>query len=155
VDLKKELMGVVRTLNGSGIPYALCGGMAVVLHGYPRLTRDIDLLIQRSDLAGARDALAGIGFTILGGMIPFDMGGPHERKVFRISKVMGMELLTVALLLLPAFLNEVWDSRKTYELEGIPIYVVDRDGLITLKRLAGRPQDLSDIANLEGANDEA
>ncbi|MBA7590082.1 2-methoxy-6-polyprenyl-1,4-benzoquinol methylase, mitochondrial [subsurface metagenome] len=57
-------MGVVRTLNGSGVPYALCGGMAVVLHGYPRLTRDIDLLIQPGDLSGARDALAGIGLWI-------------------------------------------------------------------------------------------
>ena len=88
-------------------------------------------------------------------MIPFDVGKPHERKIFRISKVIGTELLTVDLLLLPAFLNEVWDNRETYELEGIPIYAVDRDGLITMKRLAGRPQDLSDIANLEGANDEA
>ncbi len=155
MGLKKGLIGVVRTLNGSGIPYALCGGMAVVLHGYPRLTRDIDLLIRQSDLTGARDVLAAIGFTIPGGMIPFDVGKPHERKIFRISKVIGTELLTVDLLLLPAFLNEVWDNRETYELEGIPIYAVDRDGLITMKRLAGRPQDLSDIANLEGANDEA
>ena len=53
-------MGVVKTLNSYHIPYALCGGMAVVLHGYPRLTRDIDLLIRPSDLAGARDALAGM-----------------------------------------------------------------------------------------------
>ncbi len=139
MDLKKELIGVVRTLNVSGVPYALCGGMAVVLHGYPRLTRDIDLLIRRSDLAGARDALAEIGFTILGGMIPFDVGKPHERKVFRISKVIETELLTVDLLLLPVFLNEVWDSRETYELEGIPICVVDRDGLIAMKRITGTP----------------
>ena len=98
---------------------------------------------------------AGIPYALCGGMIPFDMGKPHERKVFRISKVMGREVLTVDLLLLPAFLNEVWHSRETYELEGIPIYVVDRDGLIMMKRLAGRPQDLSDIANLEGVKDEA
>ena len=151
MNLKQELLGVVRALNDSGVPYALCGGMAVVLHGYPRLTRDIDLLIRPGDLAAAREALAATGFTVLGGMIPFDTGGPHEREVFRISKAIGTELLTVDLLLLPAFLKEVWQSRETYELENVPVDVVDREGLITMKRLAGRPQDLSDIANLEGA----
>ena len=151
MNLKQELLGVVRVLNGSGVPYALCGGMAVVLHGYPRLTRDIDLLIKPGDLSGARDALATTGFTVVGGMIPFGTGGPHERKVFRVSKIIGTEFLTVDLLLLPTFLNNVWKGRKTYELEGVPIDVVDRDGLITMKRIAGRPQDLSDIANLEGA----
>ena len=144
-------MGVVRTLNGSGIPYALCGGMAVVLHGYPRLTRDIDLLIPPENLSAAREALAAIGFTVSAGLIPFDTGSPHERKVFRISKVVGSDLLTVDLLLLPAFLNEVWENRETYELEDLPIDVVDRNGLITMKRFAGRLQDLSDIENLEGA----
>ena len=112
---------------------------------HPWLARDIDA-IRRSDLSGARDALAGIGFTILWGMISFDTGGPHERKVFRISKTIGIELLTVDLLL-PAFLNEVWDSRETYELEGIPRYIVDRDGLITMKRFAGRFSILVDLDN--------
>jgi len=123
--------------------------------GTPGLPEILTCSSSRGDLAGARDVLAVIGFTVMGKMIPFDTGGPHERKVFRISKAIGMELLTVDLLLLPAFLNEVWDSREIYELEGIPLYVVDRDGLITMKHLAGRPQDLSDIANLEGVNDEA
>ncbi len=125
--------------------------MAVVLHGYPRLTRDIDLLIRPEDLSAAREALAAIGFTVAAGLIPFDTGDPHERKVFRISKMVGSDLLTVDLLLLPAFLKEVWENRETYELENLPIDVVDRKGLITMKRIAGRLQDLSDIEHLEGA----
>ena len=50
MDLKQELLKVVETLNLASVPYALCGGMAVVLHGYPRLTRDIDLLIRPQEL---------------------------------------------------------------------------------------------------------
>ena len=56
MDLKQELLGVVATLNRADVPYALCGGMAVVLHGHPRLTRDIDLLIRKPDLAAAETA---------------------------------------------------------------------------------------------------
>jgi hypothetical protein len=150
VNLKGELLGVVRALGDSGVPYALCGGMAVVLHGFPRLTRDIDLLIRQEHLEAAKAALAACGFVIGAGIIPFDLGRPHERQVYRVSKAIGEELLTVDLLLLPHFLEEVWQDRETYEVEGSVVHVVSRAGLIAMKRVAGRPQDLSDIADLEG-----
>jgi hypothetical protein len=38
VDRKRELLRALNALNEAGVPYPLCGGMAVVLHGYPRLT---------------------------------------------------------------------------------------------------------------------
>lgn len=150
MNLKRELLGVVKALGDSGVPYALCGGMAVVLHGCPRLTRDIDLLIRSEDLDAARVALAAAGFTIAAGIIPFDVGRPHERQVYRVSKAIGAELLTVDLLLLPHFLEGVWQGRETYEVEGSLVHVVSRAGLITMKRVAGRPQDIGDIAILEG-----
>jgi len=140
---------VARALSEARVPYALCGGLAVVLHGYPRLTRDIDVLIRPEDLAAARQAVAAVGFTIEAGLIPFDVGRPHEREVFRISKAIGAELLTLDLLLLPGFLREIWQDRESYEVEGTRIKVVSRAGLIRMKRIAGRPQDLGDIANLE------
>ena len=73
---------MVSALGRAEVPYALCGGLAVVLHGYPRLTRDIDLVIRSRDLDAARAVLASVGFTIPGGLIPFDTGLPHERNVF-------------------------------------------------------------------------
>ena len=151
MDLKQELLDAVGALNRAGVPYALCGGMAVVLHGYPRLTRDIDLLIRPQELETAKAALAGVGFSIPGGLILFDSGGPHERKVFRVSKRIGEDLLTIDLLLLPQFLKDVWEDRETYELDNVPVAVVSRSGLITMKKIAGRHQDLSDIDNLENA----
>lgn len=150
MDLKQELLGVAAALHRDDVPYALCGGMAVVLHGHPRLTRDIDLLIRKPDLAAAGTALAKAGFTIPGGMIPFGRGGPHERELIRFSKRVGDDLLTVDLLLLPEFLEEVWRSRETFEIDGAPITAVSADGLIAMKRVAGRHQDLSDVEHLEG-----
>lgn len=152
MDLKRELLEAVRALNRAGVPYALCGGMAVVLHGYPRLTRDIDLLIRPQELEAAKTALATAGFSIPGGLIPFDIGRPHERKVFRISKRIGKDLLAIDLLLLPHFLKDVWEDRETYKLDAVPITVVNRIGLISMKKIAGRHQDLSDIENLENTS---
>lgn len=151
MDLKQELFGIVGALSRADVPYALCGGMAVVLHGYPRLTRDIDLLIRSKDLEAARDVLGSAGFTIPGGLIPFDTGRPRQRSVFRVSKAIGKDVLTVDLLLLPDFLWEVWQSRETYELDGALVTVVSVDGLITMKKIAGRHQDLGDVEQLESA----
>ena len=152
MDLKRELLDAVEALNRAGVPYALCGGMAVVLHGYPRLTREIDLLIRPQELEAAKTALAKAGFSIPGGLIPFDTGRPHERKVFRLSKPIGDDLLTVDLLLLPPFLKDVWKDRESYEVDGVPVTVVDRNGLMAMKKIAGRHQDLSDIENLESTS---
>lgn len=149
MDLKQELLDAVGALNQADVPYALCGGMAVALHGYPRLTRDIDLLIRPQELEAAKTALSTAGFSIPGGLIPFDTGRPHERKLFRLSKRIGEDLLTIDLLLLPPFLKDVWEGRETYEMNGVPVTVVDRNGLIAMKKIAGRHQDLSDIDNLE------
>ena len=45
-----------RTLNASGARYVVVGGVATVLHGYARLTADIDLI----DVGGASVRVASI-----------------------------------------------------------------------------------------------
>ncbi len=114
MNLKTELLAAARALDQAAIPYAVCGGLAVVLHGSPRLTRDIDLLVEESNLESAKEALGKTGFTIPGGLIPFDMGKEHERRIFRLSKRIGAELLTVDLLIVPEFLHDVCEDREVY-----------------------------------------
>ena len=52
-----------RALNASGTRYVVVGGVATVLHGYGRLTADIDLIVDLEESAAARAmrALAGPG----------------------------------------------------------------------------------------------
>lgn len=45
MNLRDEFLGVLDALTGAGLDHAVCGGFAVAIHGYPRLTQDIDLLI--------------------------------------------------------------------------------------------------------------
>lgn len=42
MKLEDELLKITDCLDQAGIDYGLCGGLAVVVHGYPRLTKDID-----------------------------------------------------------------------------------------------------------------
>jgi hypothetical protein len=39
---------VLRQLNDAGVEYVLIGGFAVVIHGYERLTGDLDICYTRS-----------------------------------------------------------------------------------------------------------
>lgn len=44
----EDLIALCRSLNEQGVKYILIGGFAVVLHGFVRGTKDIDLLVDTS-----------------------------------------------------------------------------------------------------------
>jgi len=45
----EDLLALCRALNREGVRYLLIGGFAVILHGFVRTTKDIDLLVDPSD----------------------------------------------------------------------------------------------------------
>ena len=42
---KELISAITRSLDGKGIPYMFIGGQALLVHGEPRLTRDIDVTL--------------------------------------------------------------------------------------------------------------
>jgi hypothetical protein len=67
--VRERLLRVTTALNQVGVPYAVVGGNAVaswvatVDEGAVRTTRDIDLLVRRSDLPAITEALEQAGFV--------------------------------------------------------------------------------------------
>ena len=45
----EDLLGLCRTLNREGVRYLLIGGFAVILHGFVRTSKEVDLLVDPSD----------------------------------------------------------------------------------------------------------
>ena len=45
----EDLVELCRSLNREGVRYLLIGGFAVILHGYVRATKDVDLLLDPSE----------------------------------------------------------------------------------------------------------
>ena len=148
MDLYDELGAVVDLLNEAGIDYALCGGLAVGIHGYARFTKDINLLVRREDLERILMLVRGIGFHLPVAHLPFDVGTERESWVHRVSKAEQGELLSLDLLEVTPAYDEVWQSRRVLEWLGRPIQVVSREGLAVMKRLAGRGQDRLDLEKL-------
>ncbi|HEX9731679.1 MAG TPA: nucleotidyl transferase AbiEii/AbiGii toxin family protein [Thermoanaerobaculia bacterium] len=155
MDLYEEFVAVIDLLDEHGIDYAICGGIAVALHGHPRFTKDIDLLVRRPDVDRIADALEARGFLFRAGRVPFDVGGPHERETFRISKIDGDgDTLTVDLLVVNDRIADVWETREAFAWQEREVTVVSAQGLAKMKRLAGRDQDLLDLKKLGLTEDE-
>lgn len=148
MDLIGEFGRVIDALANAGVEYAVCGGLAVALHGHVRATRDIDLLIPAEQKDKAMAALRDAGFTLAAGPIPFSAGMPQARTLYRASKVEGTELLTVDLLLVSPVFADVWASREEFVWQGRKVSAVSLAGLGKMKRLAHRAQDLADLESL-------
>ena len=71
LDLTEELQAITRTLAERGIEYALCGGLAMAVHGLARATVDIDLLVREEDQQRALEAAADLGFVLPAGDMTF------------------------------------------------------------------------------------
>lgn len=148
MDLIAELSTVVSKLDRAGIPYALCGGLAVAFHGYVRATQDIDLLIRAEHLDSVVSAVRELGFNLEGGTLPVEFGEVHPCEIHRISKAVEKLLVTLDLLVVNPSLEPAWESRHKYNLQGQALWVVSREGLGVMKRLSHRPIDLVDLENL-------
>jgi len=84
--VKERLSRATRALDAAGVPYAVAGGNALaewvgrIDEDAVRTTRDVDLLIRRSDLPAARAALEAAGFVYQQGLdVDMFIDGPQGK----------------------------------------------------------------------------
>ena len=146
--LLEELSQIISAFDRNDIEYAVCGGLAMAIHGFARATLDIDVLIRPEALEKAYLIGEEIGYDIRGMDISF-----KERavEIRRVSKLQGEDedVLSLDFLLVTPYVEDVWKTREKIDFLGQSLSVVSRDGLKKMKTLAGRPQDLADIHRLE------
>jgi hypothetical protein len=140
--LYNELRKIIAALDRNRIDYAVCGGIAMAVYGSPRATVDIDILIGEKSLDSVIQLAGELGYTIRGVDLNFD-----EIKIRRVSKLdpVSKELITLDMLIVTRQIQKIWKTRIKTNLEGGKLSVVSKDGLIALKKIAGRPQDIADI----------
>ena len=144
LDLFDELKALIRALDANAVDHAVIGALAVAIHGAPRATTDIDLLIDEANLERGLAVARDLGFTEA---TPMKFRDGTEMR--RASKIRGGETLTLDLMLVTESLQAAWESRQRLETEFGPLTVVTREALIAMKVAAGRPRDLGDVASLE------
>lgn len=153
-DLYEELRKIILLLDTHHLDYALCGGLALAVYDRPRATADIDLLILADSLDDVLSIAQSIGYTIRGKDMSFADGGIDIRRVSKIDKETGI-VLSLDLLLVTPQIKRIWDARLKLQWEDGELSVVSREGLIDLKRMGARPQDLADVSALMEDVDDA
>ena len=150
-NLFDEFCSVVDALGQARVPYAVCGGIAMSIHARPRATIDIDLIAPADAVERIVDVLAPHGF-VRRGSAPARLAG-GQVVMHRLTKIVpgDPDVLVLDVIEVRAGATQAaWQTRTSSDWAGQPIPVVSRDGLIELKRLRGSPQDVADIAALEG-----
>lgn len=147
MDLFEEVQRLAGAFRDAGVDWALCGGIALAVHGLPRATKDIDILARREDIPRVKTAAASCGFLLEALPMTFSSSGITIQRMTRVDS--SGETLMLDVLFADAPLQAVWDGRVELMTEGGPLWVVSREGLLTLKLAAGRPQDIVDIQKLK------
>ena len=150
--LYDELRSLVSALDRDKIEYALCGGIAMAIHGRPRATVDIDILITPESLPQILTIAEELGYTIRGLDMSFGKDVIEIRRVSKIDRDTRF-VLTLDMILVTEPIRDVWDTRVSANLEDGKLSVVSKEGLIALKEISGRPQDIADISALKENSD--
>jgi len=153
-DLYEEFKSIIWALEEHGIEYAVCGGLAMAVHGLPRATVDIDLLILSEGLEEAKTLVRRLGYTIEALPMTFSRGKVEIRRLSKIDRETGI-VLSLDMLLVTPEIVDVWQSRIELEWELGRIWVVSRSGLIALKTFRSSAQDLADIERLKETENES
>jgi predicted nucleotidyltransferase len=151
-DLDAE--AILRRLTAAGVDFVVIGGMALVLAGSARLTRDVDIVFAPD--SGNLDALGGAMRAMNARLREVDEDVPF---VLDGRTLQNVQLLTLATSQGWLDVHREVDGMPRYEslrgnaervsLGDFSVLVAAPDDMIAMKRAAGRPQDLADIAEWE------
>jgi hypothetical protein len=134
----------VRTLfRDAGVAFKIVGGVAVVHHGYPRTTEDVDVLVDSGTSERLEAALATHGFERV-----------SAARLRHLATGVRVDLL-VAGCPLPRVGSGSYPSPQDLAGSTRDPDVVALPGLLGLKLRAGRHRDLADVVELLKRLDEA
>ena len=147
--VRERLLRATAALNRAGVPYAVVGGNAVaswvatVDEGAVRTTRDIDLLVRRSDLTALTAALEQAGFVAdeLLDVVMF-RDGPEGKPSEAVHLLFAGEKTRPDHLLSAPEIQTVEDPAN--------FRVIALESLVSMKLMSNRDKDRTHLRNLIG-----
>jgi hypothetical protein len=145
--MNRDFAEMLNALSAESVEFLVVGAYAVAGHGLPRATGDIDLWVRPVAENAARvwKALERFGAprsrltvdTFTQPDIVYQIGVPPSR----IDLLTGIDGVSF---------EEAWADRVDCVVDGVAFPMISRHHLVMNKRATGRPQDLADVARLEG-----
>lgn len=149
-----QLVALLHRLDAAGVDFVVVGGVAVAVQGYGRATKDLDITYATSGanlerlgavLLELRARLRGVAEAV-----PFVPDAAALKRIAILT--LDTDEGPLDLLLRPDGAppyERMRERADVVDLDGASIRVVAIDDLLSMKRAAGRPQDLADIDALE------
>ena len=142
-----DILLVLAELERHGVRYALLGGAAMAVHGFPRMTRDIDCIfpVDRGNSAKLMAALKAIGKKLRLDHVPrkewLDQGFSTAAE--------GEIALDILFVAASRKFQDYEEHIEEREIDGVRFKVLDVDGMLMSKD-TDRPEDIPDRKRLMG-----
>lgn len=145
IHLPPDFKEFFQLLSSAKVDYLLVGGYAVVYHGYPRTTGDIDIWIATSPENSEKMVTVlkqfGFGDQNLSPEIFL-----KENQIIRMGvPPLRIEILTSAS---GVHFESCFAKRIVETIDGVQINILSLQYLKKNKKAAGRTKDLNDLQNL-------
>ena len=148
LKLPEDFHDLLLVLEKHQVEYMMIGGYAAASYGHVRYTKDIDLWTNpnRDNANRCLAALEEYGWP----------AGKFPITAWKLSKPgylfqTGTPPLSIDLLtgITGMKFNDCYARARSIELDGIQVWIIGLEDLITAKKLAGRLQDQADVEVLE------
>jgi hypothetical protein len=143
-SLNNALAQLCEDLDAHGIDYMVIGAVALMAHGYPRFTEDIDLVLTREGLEAFHRELIGLGY------VPAFEGARKRLRATRggvpVRSVLAGEYPGDGL---PKPVSFPDPAAASIEMDGVRVVTLER--LVELKLASGMtaPDRLKDLADVQ------
>jgi predicted nucleotidyltransferase len=157
--MELDFHSIFKRLNKQKIDYLIVGGLAVNLHGVPRMTYDIDIMIslEAKNVSKLITKLTNWGYRPKVPINPMELADETKRNFWVQEK--GMKALNFysdklpigeidIVIDSPISYNELKERAVMIELQEEKIPTVSIHDLIELKLKSGRKQDIADAEYL-------
>ena len=145
-----DLAGVAADANAVGLKHVVIGGFSVIFHGHIRATKDSDLLVGDDSETDA---------AILRFLQRTDARRARDEKILTLAEIEGASHLRVVggrgivdIIrggVPPLDFTTVYERAEQVDWDGVAIRIASLRSLVGFKRLAARPLDQLDLAELE------
>lgn len=142
MDLAPDFSEFFALLTDRRVEFVVVGGYALALHGAPRYTGDLDILVRPTPVNALRvlDAIRAFGFptdpltpdAVLAESCLIQLGTPPV-QLYLMSAIDGVSW------------DELWHGHDVAALAGMQIPFIGRPEFVANKRAAGRARDLADL----------
>jgi predicted nucleotidyltransferase len=145
---------MLRRLTAAKVDFVVIGGIALVLHGSARLTRDLDIVFGpgNANLKRLGEVLVELQAKLrdVDTPLPFVPDAPTLKLVELLTLETSQGWLDVHRTVPGvAGYRDLRRDAERMEIDDFEVLVASHDDLIAMKRAAGRDRDVADLAELE------